>query len=134
MYGNTRRPSGQWAIPRSRIFLGEAWVISSPSNFTLPPAGRTPPEIAFSVVFFPAPLAPIRLTSSPFRTSSASPRTAATLPERHSRFSPDNSPVSFAEGRLDPLRIALDLGGRAVGDDASLRQAHHPVRDAHHHL
>ena len=54
--------------------------MSSPSKVTRPALGGSTPEIAFSVVVLPAPLAPIRLTSSPLFTSSERPRTAATLP------------------------------------------------------
>ena len=42
--------------------------------------------------------------------------------------------VFFAEIGADHFGIALDLGRRAVGDDAALVQAHDAVGDAHHHL
>ena len=45
-----------------------------------PTAGRMRPEIVRRVVVLPAPFAPMRVTSSPRRTSSESSRTAATLP------------------------------------------------------
>ena len=47
-----------------------------PMNSMSPPAAGWVPVIAFSVVVLPAPLAPIRLTSSPSRTSNDTPFTA----------------------------------------------------------
>ena len=60
--------------------LGAARVMSSPRKTMRPSAGGSRPEIAFSVVVLPAPLAPISETSSPSFTSMDSSRTAATLP------------------------------------------------------
>ena len=57
-----------------------ARVMSSPRNVMRPAAGASTPEIAFKVVVLPAPLAPIRVTSSPSRASIVSSRTASTLP------------------------------------------------------
>ena len=45
-------------------------------NSISPPAAGWVPVIAFSVVVLPAPLAPIRLTSSPSWTSNETPLTA----------------------------------------------------------
>ena len=39
--------------------LGEARVMSSPRKMMRPAAGGSTPEMAFSVVVLPAPLAPI---------------------------------------------------------------------------
>ncbi len=47
-----------------------------PMNSISPAAAGWVPVIAFSVVVLPAPLAPIRLTSSPSRTSNEMPLTA----------------------------------------------------------
>ena len=80
MWGKTRRPSGQWAMPRSRTCGGEQSAMSSPSNMMLPRAGRSSPEIARRVVLLPAPLAPIRATSWPSQRESDTPFSAATLP------------------------------------------------------
>ena len=57
-----------------------ACVMSSPWKMMRPAAGGSTPEMAFSVVVLPAPLAPISETSSPSPTSIDSSRTAATLP------------------------------------------------------
>ena len=67
-------------MPLARIARAEARVMSSPSKAMRPAAGRRMPEIAFKVVVLPAPLAPMRVTSSPSRTSSVRSRTALTLP------------------------------------------------------
>jgi hypothetical protein len=47
-----------------------------PRNSMSPAATGWVPVMAFSVVVLPAPLAPIRLTSSPWRTSKLTPLTA----------------------------------------------------------
>src|SRR5262249_33208403 len=77
-----RRPSGQWAMPSSRMRRALARVMSSPRKVMRPAAGVSRPEMALSVVVLPAPLAPINVTSSPCFASMVSPRTASTLPYR----------------------------------------------------
>src|SRR5215510_10086873 len=134
MYGNTRRPSGQCAMPSSSTRRGAARVMSSPSKAIRPALGTSTPEIAFNGVVLPAPLAPMRVTSSPLRTSKDSPRTAATLPYRHSSASTVSTRVSLAEVGADHLGVALDLGRAAGRVDPALVQAHDAVGHAHHHL
>ena len=80
MYGNTRRPSGQWAMPSCKMRRALARVMSSPRKAMRPAAGASTPEIAFKVVVLPAPLAPISVTSSPCFTAMVRSRTASTLP------------------------------------------------------
>src|SRR6185295_6930482 len=96
-----------------------------------PPAEGWMPVTAFSVVVLPAPFAPIRLTSSPSRTSKLAPLTAwmpplatrkpstwsnalvamdVPAPRRSMRL------VSGAEVGLDHLRVVLHLRGGALGD------------------
>ncbi len=54
--------------------------ISRPSNTMRPCDGETRPEIVRKVELFPAPLAPIRQTSSPGAIVRSSPRSAAIGP------------------------------------------------------
>ena len=73
---NMPRPSGTITSPcltRSH----DPWpLMLRPRNSMSPEATGWVPVIAFKVVVLPAPLAPIRLTSSPSRTSNEIPLTA----------------------------------------------------------
>ena len=55
-------------------------VISAPANVTLPRAAGVRPEIERSVVDLPAPLEPIRVTTSPSSTVSETPFSASIEP------------------------------------------------------
>jgi hypothetical protein len=77
---NTRRPSGECAIPRLRMVCAGAFVSVSPSNRMSPPRGRSNPEIVRSVVVFPAPFAPMRQTIWPASTVNDTSRTASIAP------------------------------------------------------
>ena len=78
--GKRRRPSGLWAIPLLTIACGLAFVISPPWNRIAPWRGRLRPLIARSVVDFPAPFAPMRVTISPWPTVSETPFSAWIAP------------------------------------------------------
>ena len=80
MRGKSRRPSGDWAIPRLTISCGATWVMSRPSNLIEPCRGLWSPLIERRVVVFPAPLAPRSVTISPRRTSSEIPFSAWIAP------------------------------------------------------
>jgi hypothetical protein len=69
------RPSG--TITRPCLTKSQApWpLMLLPMNSMSPAATGCSPVTAFSVVVLPAPLAPIRLTSSPWRTSKLTPLT-----------------------------------------------------------
>ena len=60
------RPSGTWTMPCWTISCGSMRVMSSSSKRMCPVRVRSRPEMVLSVVDFPAPLAPIRVTISPF--------------------------------------------------------------------
>src|SRR5258705_9674439 len=73
------RPSITWKMRRSTMRFGGTRVISSPSTETLPrvmapSSTASRPEIAFSVVDLPAPLAPSSAVMPPRRASRLSPR------------------------------------------------------------
>ena len=80
MRGKRRRPSGDWQMPSSTIFDGPVWVMSWPSNVTVPACGCISPEMVRSVVVLPAPFDPMSATTSPFSTLIVTPRSAWILP------------------------------------------------------
>ena len=67
------RSSGTQAIPRRAMRSEDRPVMSLPSRVIVPRRSVTTPITDFRVVVFPAPLRPIRLTTSPGRTSSETP-------------------------------------------------------------
>jgi hypothetical protein len=79
MSDTMRRPSMTWKMPRRTIFSGSMPSMRAPSNMisprvTSPSSVLSRPEIAFSVVDLPAPLAPSSATMAPFGTSRLRPR------------------------------------------------------------
>ncbi|MCY1533853.1 hypothetical protein D9M68_692020 [compost metagenome] len=70
MSGNTRRPSGAWAMPLLATKCADLRLMSWPRNRICPAAARGWPKIDISRVDLPAPLAPISATVSPSLTSS----------------------------------------------------------------
>ena len=75
-----RRPSGTKARPlATTLWLGTLARLS-PKNEMEPVLLRNRPDTAFSVVDFPAPLAPISVTTSPSCTSKEMPLMAWMLP------------------------------------------------------
>ena len=93
--------------------------MSSPSNEMRPLFGVSSPVIARSVVDFPAPLAPISVTTSPAsnRQRHVAQRVDRAVEdvdvlEREHR----SSGSAAAKVGLDDLRVLLDLRGRADGD------------------
>ena len=65
---------------RRRSFTGLMWVTSSPSSSMRPVVGSISRLIIFSVVDFPHPDGPTKVTSSPRGTSRSSSRTATVPP------------------------------------------------------
>jgi hypothetical protein len=80
MVGKSWRPSGTWTMPRATARAGEGRTSGSPCHSMRPRRSGSRPEIARSVVVFPAPLLPMRATASPARTSSDRPCTAVRSP------------------------------------------------------
>ena len=81
--GNSRRPSGTSAMPRSTISSVErptrSCFVPSISTVTVPALGRTMPMMHFMSVLLPLPLVPSSTTVSPAFTvsdTSSSTRTA----------------------------------------------------------
>ena len=74
------RPSGTWLMPIFTIFSAGTVVISWPLKEIEPSRGRSMPESERRMVDFPAPLAPMRVTISPFSTLNETPCSAWIAP------------------------------------------------------
>src|ERR1700730_15839107 len=133
--GNSRRPSGTSATPRSTIASGDSLVKSCalPSivSDTLPRCGRTRPATHFINLLLPLPLVPSNATVSPASTWSVPPPSALTAPEPASRSL--TSRLSAKVGLLHAL-VSHDFGRRADRDDPSGVETHHALRKTHHRL
>ena len=75
---NVPRPSGTWAMPAFAADSGPP--LSCLPSSSIAPDRETVPEIARSVVVFPAPFAPSTATTSPSRTTSETSCSACTGP------------------------------------------------------
>ena len=80
MRGKMRRPSGDWLIDSRMISWVGIRVMSMPSKTIGPSRARGVPQMVIISVDLPAPLAPIRVTISPWLTSRSTPRSAMILP------------------------------------------------------
>src|SRR5262247_614575 len=125
-----RRPSGQCAMPDSRIVAGSKSWISRPSKRMRPVLGRSRPEIARSVEDLPAPLAPIRQTSSPAVTTRSIPRSAMTAP--YAAATPSSFSTTWSEVRADHVGVRLYGHWRALGDHRAVVEHDHGVAESHH--
>ena len=76
MRGKIRRPSGDCEIPIFTIWCAGLSVMSSPRKTMVPERGWLRPLIERSVVDFPAPFEPIKVTISPSCTVSETPLSA----------------------------------------------------------
>src|SRR5437879_2883534 len=135
--GNRRRPSGDWQIPSSTIFEGRVVVISRPSNLIVPEAGCMRPEIVRRVVVLPAPLDPMRATTSPLSTLIETLRRAWMRPYKASTPSSSSSATGLgrlAQIRLDHAGVFADLIRTALRDLLAVVEDHDPLRDPHDHL
>ena len=75
-----RRPSGTWAIPNSTILWAGRLARFFPKNSTEPVRERSRPHTVFKMVDLPAPLAPMRVTTSPSLTWKDTPLMAWMAP------------------------------------------------------
>src|SRR5439155_5893348 len=110
------RPSGTCAIPRRATASG-ARGSRSPAK-TSSPLRRTVPEIARSVVVFPAPFAPSTATSSPSSTSSETPWSALTGPYRASTSRSSSSGIGSLFPQARARRPELLLRDPALAEIA----------------
>src|SRR5215470_3964036 len=117
-------------MPDSRIVAGSRSWISRPSKRMRPALGRSRPEIARSVDDLPAPLAPIRQTSSPAATVSSIPRRARTAP--YAAVTPSSFSMTESEVRADHVGVRLYGHRRAFGDHRPVVEHDHGVAQSHH--
>src|SRR5438067_12484502 len=89
------------------------------------------PEIARSVVVFPAPLAPRIATISPSSTLRSTSWSTRRWPYPAVRRPSSSSGTAGSEIRLDDRRIVADRLRGTFGDLATEAQYHHLVGDAH---
>src|SRR5262245_8689649 len=94
-----------------------------------PAVGLRRPTKAFKVVVFPAPFAPISVTSSPLRTARSMPFTALIPPYETVR--PVTSSKGASEIGRDDRGVAPDLVGRALGNLAPVVEDGDPVAQTH---
>ncbi|CAO0831638.1 hypothetical protein SMICM17S_10575 [Streptomyces microflavus] len=80
MRGKMCRPSGEWARPWETISWAGIFLSDFPLNLIWPPTGLRRPERVRRVVVLPAPLVPMRVTTSPASTLKEMPLTAWILP------------------------------------------------------
>src|SRR5919198_382910 len=133
-----RRPSGTCATPRPTISWGGTPTSDAVSSVIVPERGWRRPEIALSVVVFPAPLLPRSATISPRPTSSPTPLSARISPYATSSAStlstagPPGGRAARAEVRPDDPCVALDLARRPLRDLLARVEHGHPVGYLHH--
>src|SRR3989454_1956334 len=128
-WGKTRRPSGQCAIPDFKMVAGSRFWISRPSKTMRPALGRSRPEIARSVDDLPAPLAPIKQTSSPDATARSIPRSAVTGPYAAATLSIFSTAGS--EVCADDVGVRLHDRGCPLRDDRAVIEHDHGIAQPH---
>src|SRR5919197_2400005 len=126
------RPSGTCATPSRATSSGDRRTRSLPSS-RMRPVRRTMPLMARSVVVFPAPFAPSTVTIAPSPTSSVTPCSARMAPYCAWTSSSSSSAIGLCGPQigLDHGAVALNVGGRPLGDLASEVEADDVVGHLH---
>src|SRR5438552_5056747 len=111
------------------MVAGSRFWISRPSKTMRPALGRSRPEIARSVDDLPAPLAPIKQTSSPDATARSIPRSAVTGPYAAATL----SIVSTAGSEVcaDDVGVRLHDRGCPLRDDRAVIEHDHGIAQPH---
>src|SRR5471032_435483 len=137
--GNSRRPSGTKAMPRSTISSVErptsSCVLPSMVAVMVPAVGRTIPMMHFIRVDLPLPLVPSSATVSPAPTLSDTPSSTRTAPYPASTFATVRLLAVvelLAKVRPHDFGVAHDFLRVAVGDLAAGDQHDQPLRHFHH--
>ena len=124
-------------MPSASDACGSSEEIVWPSSRISPPVIGARPEIAISVEVLPAPLEPMIAVISRCRA----PRGRCRAEPGHGRRRPAGPRLKHAassrpvtEIGLDHLRVALDVGGRALRDLLAEVEHRHDVGDAHDQL
>src|SRR3954470_12914347 len=128
------RSSGQKAIPRRAILSEERRVNSEFRNAIVPCRRPTIPITDLSVVVFPAPFRPSRVTTSPSRTSNSMPCRMCDSP--YQAFRPRTSSrlgITRSEIGFDDARILRHGAVVALGQDLATLQDGDPVRERGDH-
>src|SRR5688500_5114360 len=125
-------------MPSFTILWGARRSIELDLKVTRPARGWMMPDIARSVVDFPAPFDPMRVTISPSFTDRSMPFSAEIAPYPATRPATSRSGMAAvfqrarAEVGLDDTRIFLDLGGCAFSDFAAVVEYRDAFANAHH--
>src|SRR4029453_3047262 len=131
--GKIFRPSGAWPTPRCTITWGSAPLKEEPSNSIRPVRGRNKPERVFNVVVLPAPLAPSKVTNSPFSMEKETPFKACMAPSCTSLTLSIAPPRPAPQVRFNDAWISAHLVGMSFGDLFPVIENVNSVRNAHHH-
>src|ERR1700737_2691532 len=119
-------------MPRRATLSGSMRRISRPSKITLPFCGSITPQIVFSAVVLPAPLAPRMATMPPRGTSKETPRMAAIGPYQVSTLLTLRIVSGMARSASEigayHLGMGLHLVRCAGGYRLAVVQRQHPVR------
>src|SRR6478609_7218690 len=131
--GNTPRPSGACTMPSMTRLNARILVMSWPSKTMDPWDSGLIPEIARMVVVLPAPLAPIRVTSSPSSTDNEMPCSASIRPyATFMSLISSRGIVGHPQVGGDNRGVVADLGRQTFGDLLAELQYHDPVGHPHH--
>src|SRR5437867_4590027 len=103
--------------------------ISRLSKTMRPALGRSSPEIARRVEDLPAPLAPIRQTSSPCAIERSMPRSAATAP--YAAATPSTFSTSRSQIGADDVGMRLHGRRGTLGDDGAVVEHDHRIAESH---
>src|SRR5215213_7927668 len=105
-------------MPSSRSLRGPKLVTSRPSNTTRPPRAGSRPNTVLKTVDLPAPLGPMMVVMAPRAACRLVP--LSTVKPPYPATTSSSARMLSTEVGFDDLRVAADLLGRALGDDAAL--------------
>src|SRR6185436_12641016 len=108
-------------MPRASRSRGVRFVISAPSNTMPPERAGSMPNTVLNTVDFPAPFGPITVVIAPRATWKLVPCRIVILPYP-ATMSVSVRIASVTKIRLDDFRVAPDLRGIALRNDASFGQ------------
>ena len=132
--GKRLRSCGTWTIPRAARARGaEPADDLAPEARSGPARGCSSPLTAFSTVDLPAPFGPIEARDRARARASRSTPLEDVAARRSRRRTPSSSRTrSRPQVRVEDARVALHLGGRALGDLGAVVEHDHGVAEAHH--
>src|SRR5712675_2115874 len=120
-------------MPRRRRSAAGSASIGSPSSTMFPLSVRRSPEIDFTNVDFPAPLAPNRVTISPRSSArSTSCKTRLCPYPTETDVSSRRGMVPASQIGLDHAAVLLNLTRRSRGNDGARIYHDHMIGHIHH--